>query len=1015
MKLPQRLVLCLGLLCAVPAALPAASAPAAAAVEPGVITGYVYNPITKEYVRNAEVVVEGTSLAAITEGDGSYRLVGVPTGPAVLRVRYTGYEAVTAALVMEADAGRTQNFELSKPTAVRAGKDETIVLEGFVVSAEREGNAKAIMSQRRSMDITNSVASDVFGDVAEGNIAEFLKHLAGVDLDSVEGDVRTVRLRGLSAEYTAVTLDGVSLASADANTSGSGNSRAFSFEQVSLNSMDSIEISKTVSADVDANAPAGTINLKSKRAFDRKGRRIAWQANVGMNSSDFTLSRTNGPDNAQRRKIEPGGMLEYSDVFLNRKLGIVLNISESNTYAISARSTLAYNREASDVDPRVVVPTSMALTIGPRITERFTTTLTADYKVSPKLNFGLTVISNYNDYWFDMRTATFTTHNADKKVPAARATVKGDDLLMALQATSTSSAKLAVTAQGIAKAGETWTYIPRFEYRIGRLKLEGKFAYSDSRSWYDPMGRRGSVVSSGAMTNVSTFTAARSALKRSDWQFAQTGGKSWSDGANFTTPTLQVDDGRTSRSKIGSGQIDGSFTVGSKPAIQIKTGLKTKEEQRTYANRRANTYYTYEGPNAATWKTAYNMPYDLDLSMLDGGSAVSNTGGTIFMPDVQKLANLFREHPEYFKRAATAANYYSANILNMKDYTENVSAAYLMGTTNLRKATFRVGMRWEGTRTDSLEFDQRTKGEMAAAGYALVKNDDAGMLATTVDGVKYQFESKPLVHRKGYYDNFFPSASFKYRFLPNLDLHVGYAKTIRRPDFSDISGIWSVNEEAHTVEMPNAGLKPELSNNYSARLAYYFEPVGVIAVNYFVNTVRNLHQKMYKLSAADVGYTGTDYAGYEFTTTLMSPEKVEIRGFEFEYNQSLSFLPKPFSGLNVRATYTRNDSSVKVVDMSPHAATAGLNYTFRRLNIYSSVNWTDDRPLGTYGNYRRHRTTTDVGGSFALGRGMSLFFAARNVFNVPNINLQEYPGEAAFAVNYGYYGTAWTFGVKGTF
>ena len=42
----------------------------------------------------------------------------------------------------------------------------------FVVSSEREGNAKAIMDQRNSMNITNTVASDSFGDNAEGNVGD---------------------------------------------------------------------------------------------------------------------------------------------------------------------------------------------------------------------------------------------------------------------------------------------------------------------------------------------------------------------------------------------------------------------------------------------------------------------------------------------------------------------------------------------------------------------------------------------------------------------------------------------------------------------------------------------------------------------------------------------------------------------------------------------------------------------------------------------------------------------------
>src|SRR5256885_11447487 len=47
-----------------------------------------------------------------------------------------------------------------------------VQLSAFTVSSEREGNSKAIMAQRRNMNITTSVSSDVFGDVTDGNVGE---------------------------------------------------------------------------------------------------------------------------------------------------------------------------------------------------------------------------------------------------------------------------------------------------------------------------------------------------------------------------------------------------------------------------------------------------------------------------------------------------------------------------------------------------------------------------------------------------------------------------------------------------------------------------------------------------------------------------------------------------------------------------------------------------------------------------------------------------------------------------
>ncbi|PTX91380.1 TonB-dependent receptor [Opitutus sp. ER46] len=1020
MKFTRYLALSASLLVATPLLCAADETTSAAPATPavittGVITGAVLNPISKEYVRNAEVQVEGAGLSAITEADGTYRLMGVPAGTVTLVVTYTGYTPARATVNVTAESIVTQNFDLGEPLGGRSAKSETIVLGEFVVSGEREGNSKAIMSQRRAMDITNSIASDVFGDVAEGNVGEFLKNLAGVDLETVEGDVRTVRLRGLAADYTGVTVDGVTLASADANGASTGGSRAFTFEQVSLNSMDSIEVFKTTSADMDANAPAGTINLKSKRAFDRQGRRITWQTQVNMNSTDMTLSRTDGPDNGKHRKVRPGGILEYSDVFLNKRLGIVLNISESNTYNVSARSTMAYNYAATATDPRPVVPYSMAQTIGPKFKENFSTTLTVDYKLSPTLNFGVTMMYNYTDQWFNLRTATLYTATSSAATRTTANVVKGDDSLYGFTTTTTGS-RLNMAANGISKPGEVWTYIPRFQYKIGKLTIEGRFAYSDARSWYDPLGREGAIFGTGSMAVSGMFAATRSSYSKTDWKFRQLSGNGWDTGASYSTPTLSINDGRSSRSKVGSGEITGSFSVGSKPVIAIKTGIKAKRETRDFKYERAAYSYTYEGPGSGVgaWKD-YRLPYAMDFSLLES-AVISTSGAEAYVPDIQKIGALFLEHPEYFSRAKTdtGANYYSAFVENRRHYEEAIDSAYAMATTTLwRKLTLRAGLRWEGTEGDSREFDARTPDEVKAAGYKL----DSSGIATTVDGVKYQYMSKPQTHRKREYDNFFPSASAKYKFLPNLDLQLAYSKTIRRPSYADMAGVLVIDEDSTLVTAPNPYLKPETSDNLSARLAYYFEPVGQFAVNLYQNRVKNLLVNADDVTAEEYGYTGPlDLSGYRFSSTVNRGGTTKLNGMELEYSQSLSFLPGPLSGLNVRGTYTRSESSITNPNMAPHAASGGLNYTFRRVNLYVNTVWTDDTPTSSTGlRYRKHRASVDAGGSVRLTQKTKLFFSARNIFNEPFITLEEYPNCPAVAVNYAKFGTFWTFGVKGTF
>ncbi len=968
----------------------------------GTITGRIFNPVTREYLRNAQIRVESTGQTLSSEDGGYYRISPAPTGPVTLVVTYTGYRSITSTVEVAAGATVNRDFELVSSLQSAASDPGTPVkLEAFTVNSEREGNAKAIMDQRNSMNITNSVASDVFGDVAEGNVGEFLKHMPGVELDLVQGEVRTIRLRGLDSEYTQVTLDGVSLGSADANQGASGNARAFSFEQVSLASMESIEVSKTISADVDANAPAGTINLKTKRAFDRAGRRVSVQANVTAFSTRFNFDKSYGPDDRQSYKIHPGGIFDYSDVFFNKRLGINLNISESMAYSANARTTLTYNYTPTAADTRPVVLTAINVLHAPRTNRRSTVNFTADYKASQRLVLSLTLLYNYAALNNPQRSLTFNT--------GARNTVIGTDPLTSFATTTAGS--VVSNPAAIVKLGQTITAVPKFEYKLNNFTLEGKFAGSNSISWYDPRGRQGSIRDAGGPTASGvSFTAQRESLKSVDWHIVQTGGPDIDSGASFTNPTITIDDGRYALTDVYSGELIGTLKTSKFLPITWKGGLKRKLEVRDFRLDTESLRYNLNGAPARGGYAAYDSPFDFDMGSTNTSSSLrSLSGGTVWTPDLVRLGGLYREHPEQFTQTITATNFYNAFIGNRRNYEETIDAAFLMATTQIKQLVLRAGIRRENTYSDALQFDPRSVAELARAGYA-----ETGGRATTIDGLKYQYFSKPKVHKLGSYGNYFPSASAKYKISPNFDAQFGFSSTIRRPTFRDIAGVFDVNDDTRTVTSPNPNLKPETSRNFAGRLAYYFEPVGILAVNVYQNNVKGLFATN-NLTAAEFGYNGElDLSDYNFITTTQSINDVTVRGMEVEYSQALSFLPGPFKGLNIRASYTRSYASIPKVNMVPHSINAGLSYAYRRFNVYTNLNWRDNYPTTITGNPRfyRHRANLDIGGGYRFGQNTNFFFSARNIFNEPYLIMEQVGKNAPAVQFYEVNGINWTFGVK---
>ncbi|MEY2880504.1 MAG: hypothetical protein RLZZ15_2884, partial [Verrucomicrobiota bacterium] len=205
-------------------------------------------------------------------------------------------------------------------------------------------------------------------------------------------------------------MDGASVASADAfvaygstlNGAAGSQSRSVGFEQMSINSVESIEISRTLSPDMEANSPAGSINMRTRRAFDRKGRRVDWQFSAGFNTPDAAnFHQTRGWDDKLHRQWRPNYQLDYSDVFFNQRLGLRLSVSNSSIRSEQQYVTHTYNKttvapaaNGTGGDLRPMVLTAIAFTDGPRLSSRANLTATTDFKAANRLVLSLTAMFN---------------------------------------------------------------------------------------------------------------------------------------------------------------------------------------------------------------------------------------------------------------------------------------------------------------------------------------------------------------------------------------------------------------------------------------------------------------------------------------------------------------------------------------------------------------------------------------------------------------------------------------------
>ncbi len=985
----------------------------------GGIVGRVYNPSTQEYVRNAEVRLAGTPQMTTSESDGSFQFTGVAAGVATLSVSHAGYTTVVATFTVTAGQTAMREISLTSTLAGKPLEGEAVKLAEFVVSSEREGNAKAIMEQRRNLNISTSVASDVYGDLTDGNVGEFLKFLPGLDIEYIQSEARGVRLGGMDSQYVGFTVDGVKLASAEGDPNfGGGLTRVVSFESMSISSVESIEISRTTSADMDADAPAGTINMKTRRAFDRKGRRIGFNAAVTINSEEFTLSRTYGPDDGRHYKYRPAFGLDYSDVFLQQRLGVMVNLSRANSYSEQYRLTHTYNRTPTATDPRPMVLTAIDFKDGPQFITKDTATLTLDFKAAPGLVLSLGGILNFSERDTANRNLTFTAAANSTAAATGRQNVLGTltDFRTNGLATNTSRT-VGFSGSTSIKLTDTVTFGPKFEYKAGAFIVDGNAAYSRSKNTYMAL-HRGTVGGTPVNAIVGDWRAVRPSPDSGEWIINQVSGPDWFDLANFKNPRIS-DGARLNITEIYSGALNATWKVPfSQLPTSLKFGSKWSEEARKLSNQDAYYAWSYVGPgggSSGSWG-AYPSPHVFDSGTTNALTVfnIANQRGMVPYPNREAIADLYREHPEYFVNSATADSYYNAFIANTRNVKQTVTSTYAMADVRPgSRLQIRAGLRWENTLSQSRETDPLPAAQVIAAGFPV----NAARRASTIPGVIYQYFSRPLITRRAEYDDFFPSVSAKYSLGRNLQAQVGFNRAISRPSLDAISGTWAINDVSYIVTAPNPNLQPEFSKNYVARLAYYFEPVGSLTFTLTQNDVTNLRET-HDHTAEEFGY-GDDpqFAGYDFRTQTNSAEHRRFRGMEFGYSQTLSFLPRPLRGTTVNVAYTRGYANQRRPGLSPHRASGSIAYGYERFTARVSAVWSADTPFGSnYGTYRRHEIKYDLNVGWRLTGRYALFAQGRNFLNGSNLNFLSpvVEGEGGALQRLESHGVTWVFGVKGT-
>ena len=216
-------------------------------VKQGTIRGRIIDA-SKQTLPGASIYIENLRTGVTSDVNGYYTFSNLNPGTYTIKISYVGYSPVEMKITIP--AGKT--FE--KDVVLNEGLE----LQEVVVGGAFQGQRRAINSQKNSLGITNVVSADQVGKFPDSNIGDALKRISGINVQYDQGEARFGQVRGTSADLSSVTINGNRIPSAE------GDTRNVQLDLIPADMIQTIEVNKVVTPDMDGDAIGGSINLVTK-------------------------------------------------------------------------------------------------------------------------------------------------------------------------------------------------------------------------------------------------------------------------------------------------------------------------------------------------------------------------------------------------------------------------------------------------------------------------------------------------------------------------------------------------------------------------------------------------------------------------------------------------------------------------------------------------------------------------------------------------------------------------------
>ncbi len=603
----------------------------------GDISGTVTDGSLSGFLPGAHVYLEGTQFQDISGNDGSYRFIQVPFGTYSLHVSYIGYEDYVTTLEI--------NGTQSKVTHDISMEGSYQILKEVTVKGQRFGQSKALNAQKEAVNIMNVVAEEQIERFPDLNTAEVLQRVPGVTIQRDMGEGRFVALRGTAPNLTNVTVNGNQIAVSN------GEARVVELDVVSAGQLAGIEVVKVITPDMDGNAIGGSVNLKTRSAFDFQDR--VFKVMVGGSKNNLVSS--------------PGfrTALNFADkVGANNKFGISLNANFRRT------NRLRQNNEARwgdrELDSGAELPMALReveIQRSANVRDRLGLSSQLEYRFSENSRIGFEAM--FNKRWDDQ----------DRELMRVRLD-RGDYI----SRTEVQDLRIIKHLHDRLEEQIVTAYSFNGEHLLGKVKMDYRIAYSDAFTKKDDGQLKPEFELRGVNLLLSELDS-----KSPQWAIAD--GSDINDGSRYKHDKTDLKYENTTNQLITTNlNFEVPLNLGANNGA-IKFGLKHRANNKDRSDIR--TQWDWEGPD------------DLLLNQFE----VSND-----LNEIHDGYTLGREldrdaFRKYFFANQSSNGFEKTERLDVDlgesyDAKENITGTYLMATQNIGDLLILAGARLEFTKTD---------------------------------------------------------------------------------------------------------------------------------------------------------------------------------------------------------------------------------------------------------------------------------------------------------------------------